>query len=55
MVRISKKEEIKGRCPKRCRAPAVKTGPRPEAASYNVHVNAVAGDQAKAAFIPKIK
>ena len=56
MVRISKQEEIKGKSPKRCRAPAVKTGPKKEAASFNPHVNALeSAASAGAFFIPKIK
>ncbi len=56
MVRISKQEERRQRCPKRCRAPSPKTGPLkdnlPE--GYKPHANAVEGDAAKSCFIPKI-
>lgn len=55
MVRTSKKEEIKNRCPKRCRAPAIKTGPKPDAITYKTHTNAIEGEPSQAAFIPKIK
>lgn len=55
MVRISKQEERRSRNPKRCKAPALKTGPKAEALSYNPHANAVAGNRATSSFIPKIK
>ena len=55
MVRISKQEERRNQSPKRCRAPAVKTGPKAEAVSYKPHANAVEGNLAQMAFVPKIK
>jgi hypothetical protein len=55
MVRISKQQEIRSRCPKRCRPPAKKTGPKKDAISYKAHPNAVEGKQAEAVFIPKIQ
>jgi len=55
MVRIGKQEERRNRCPKKHRAPALKTGPKAEAKSYNTHVNAVEGTLAETSFIPKIK
>lgn len=55
MVRISKQEERRNRSPKRCRPPALKTGPRAEAVSYKPHANAVDGTRSHSAFIPKIK
>ena len=56
MVRISKQEERRQRSPKRCRAPAKKTGPRKEnlALGYKPHANAVEGTTAGCFFIPKI-
>jgi len=55
MVRISKQQERRNRCPKRCRPPALKTGSKAEAVSYKPHANAVEGNLAGLAFIPKIK
>jgi hypothetical protein len=54
MVRISKQGERRNRSPKRCRAPARKTGPKAEAKAYNTHVNALEGDFSKTMFIPKV-
>lgn len=56
MVRISKQEERRQRSPKRCRAPAKKTGARKEnlALGYKPHANAVEGTTAGCFFIPKI-
>ncbi len=55
MVRICKQDERRSRCPKRCRPPALKTGPKAEKASFKPHANGVEGDRAQMAFIPKIK
>ena len=55
MVRISKQQEIRSRSPKRCRPPAIKTGPKAEATSYKAHPNALEGKASEAAFIPKIR
>ena len=55
MVRIGKQEERRNRCPKKHRAPALKTGPKAEPTPYNTHINAVEGALAKTSFIPKIK
>jgi len=55
MVRISKQEERRSRCPKKCKAPAVKTGPKVDAIPFKMHNNVVEGDRAQKAFIPKIK
>ncbi len=56
MVRISKQEERRQRSPKRCKAPAKKTGPKKEnlACGYKPHVNALEGQSAESFFIPKI-
>jgi hypothetical protein len=55
MVRISKQEERRSRCPKRCRAPSVKTGSKKDnlPAGYKQHANSV--DASGLVFIPKIK
>ncbi len=57
MVRISKQSERRARSPRRNRAPAVKTGPRKDnlAIGYKPIENAIEGDLASRAFIPKIK
>jgi hypothetical protein len=55
MVRISKQEERRQRCPKRRRAPAKKTGPLKEKLSFKPHANAVEGNLAQSVFISKIK
>lgn len=57
MVRISKQSEKRHRFPRKTRAPSAKTGPLkdnlPE--GFKGHANALEGDLAKMAFIPKIK
>lgn len=57
MVRLSKKERIRNVSPRRPRLPSTKTGPKkdnlPE--GFKVHANALDGELAKSAFIPKIK
>lgn len=55
MVRISKQAEKRNKCPKRCRAPAVKTGPKKEnlPQGFKPHANAV--ETNGLVFIPKIK
>lgn len=57
MVRISKQSERRNQSPRRTRAPSEKTGPRKDklAAGYKVRENALEGDLAARAFIPKIK
>jgi hypothetical protein len=57
MVRISKQEERRSRCPKRCQSPAAKTGPLKDKLSvgYKPHANAIEGTLAQVSFIPKIK
>jgi hypothetical protein len=58
MVRISKQSERRARNPHRCRPPSVKTGPRNDTKLQNGfkdHANALEGEQAALAFIPKIK
>jgi hypothetical protein len=57
MVRISKQQERRSRSPKRCRPPALKTGPLKDRLQegFKPHVNAVEGRLAGLIFIPKIK
>lgn len=57
MVRISKQAEKRSRSPRRCRAPSEKTGPRKDnlKKGYKEHDNALEGDLAQTAFIPKIR
>ncbi len=55
MVRISKQQERRQRCPKRPAAPVAPTGPREEARPFNPHVNAAPAALAQSFFIPKIK
>lgn len=57
MVRISKQSERRAQSRRRPRAPAEKTGPKkmnlPK--GYNLHANALEGNHAQLAFIPKIR
>jgi hypothetical protein len=55
MVRISKQEERRSRCPKRCRPPAAQTGPKKDnlPKGFKLHANAV--ESSGLVFIPKIK
>lgn len=55
MVRISKQEERRNKCPKRCRPPAAKTGPKKDnlPSGFRVHANSV--ETSGLVFIPKIK
>lgn len=57
MVRISKQSERRQRSPRKHRAPAVKTGPLKDNLSlgFKEHPNALEGDVAMMAFIPKIR
>lgn len=55
MVRISKQSEKRNRSPRRCKAPSQKTGPIKEKLGFNEHPNALSGEVAAKAFIPKIK
>lgn len=57
MVRISKQEERRSKCPKSCRAPSPKSGPRKDnlPGGFKPHANAVEGGATALAFIPKIK
>lgn len=57
MVRIAKQEERRARSPRKNRAPSPKTGALRDnlPKGYKEHGNAVQGDLAGTAFIPKIK
>lgn len=57
MVRISKQSERRSRSPHKPRAPSQKTGPSKEnlKKGYKPHANALEGEIAAKAFIPKIK
>lgn len=57
MVRISKQSERRSKSPHKPRAPAIKTGPRKEMlkGGFKSHMNALEGEAAAKAFIPKIK
>lgn len=57
MVRISKQSEKRSRSPRRNQNPSVKTGPLRDKLpkGFKEHANALEGDAAAIAFIPKIK
>ena len=57
MTRTSKQEERRARCPKKNKAPSVKTGPLKDnlPLGYKEHVNAAKEDLGKSIFIAKIK
>lgn len=57
MVRISKQSERRSKSPHKARPPAVKTGPLKEnlKKGFKPHINALEGEIAANAFIPKIK
>lgn len=57
MVRISKQQEKRQRCPKRRKAPSPKTGPLKDnlPLGFRGHSNALEGEHAYTNFIPKIK
>lgn len=56
MVRISKQAEKRSRCPHKTKAPSLKTGPlKNSSKGFKEHANALDGDMASQAFIPKIK
>lgn len=57
MVRISKQAEKRNRSPRKSRGPSVKTGSLKDnlPKGYKEHDNALPGDVAATAFIPKIK
>jgi hypothetical protein len=56
MTRMSKPERRRARCPKKRKAPSIKTGPKkdnlPE--GYRVHESALTGDLANQLFIRKL-
>jgi len=57
MTRTSKKEERRQRCPKKNKAPSVKTGPLKDnlPLGYKERENTLDGEMAKKVFIAKIK
>ncbi|MEI8124144.1 MAG: hypothetical protein WCG42_00130 [Parachlamydiaceae bacterium] len=57
MVRISKQSERRNRSPRKHRAPSVKTGSKQDnlPKGYKEQANALTGDVAATAYIPKIK
>ncbi|MBA3958699.1 MAG: hypothetical protein H0X51_09960 [Parachlamydiaceae bacterium] len=55
MVRISKQSERRSRSPRKHRGPTVKTGTRKDNLPFKEHNNAIEGELAGTAFIPKIK
>lgn len=57
MVRISKQSEKRQRFPRKNRYPAKKTGPIKDLLEkgFKEHANALEGEIANSAFIPKIK
>lgn len=57
MVRISKQAERRSRSPRRCKAPSPKTGSLKDnlPQGFKTRENAISGDYAKVAFVPKIK
>ena len=57
MVRISKQSEKRARFPRKSRKPMPKTGARKDnlAKGYKEHPNAIGGERASSAYIPKIK
>lgn len=56
MVRMSKKGQRRHVSPRRPTLPSAKTGPKKDdlPIGYKAHANALEGDLAKTAFIPKI-
>lgn len=57
MVRISKQSERRSRSPRRSKAPAEKTGSLKDKLpmGFKEHKNALEGDLAATAYIPKIR
>ncbi|NGX60337.1 MAG: hypothetical protein KR126chlam3_01510 [Chlamydiae bacterium] len=57
MTRMSKKAERRGQCPRKCKPPQAKTGPKKDnlPKGFIEHENACEKDLAKTAFIPRIK
>lgn len=57
MVRISKQTERRNQSPRKARNPSVKTGSLKDnlPSGFKPHENALSGDTASFAFIPKIK
>ena len=57
MTRMSKQNERRMVSPRRPRRPGAKTGPKRDnlPKGYKEHENALVGEQAAAAFIPKVR
>ena len=57
MVRISKQQERRSRSPRKNRAPSPKTGPLSDnlPKGFKEHPNALEGEVAAGAYIPKIR
>ncbi len=57
MVRISKQEERRQKCPRRRKAPSIKTGSLKDnlPKGFKPHANAVQGDVSASYFIPQIQ
>ncbi len=57
MTRIGKVEERRNKCPKKRKKPSIKTGPRKDnlPKGYKELSNSLGGDQAKQAYIAKIR
>ncbi len=57
MTRVSKKAERRGISPRKHKAPQPKTGPKEDnlPLGFKEHTNAIDGEFAKMAFVPKIK
>lgn len=57
MVRISKQSERRAQSPRKYQNPSPKTGPKKDnlPKGFKSHANALTGEAAEMAFIPKIK
>lgn len=55
MVRISKQSQRRAQSPRKTKKPVAKTGPLKDAIPFKECANAVEGDIAQKAFIPKIR
>lgn len=55
MTRMSKKGEIRGKYPRKTKAPQLKTGPKQDnlPKGFKEHANALSGDFAKTNYLPK--
>lgn len=55
MVRISKQAQRRAQSPRKTKKPAVKTGPLQDRIAFKEFANAIEGNLAQKAFIPKIR